>query len=163
MTIKFTKRIASQLLNRGENAIRINASAMDDASKAITREDVRRLIGSGGVFALKEKHNVSARSKLLKQKRSEGRSRGPGLRRGTRKARAGISWEKKVRSQRFVLKRLKEMGKLDTVMFNKMYGLVKGGTYASKAAMLLHLKEEGITLTEQETAKINEAFKAQYK
>ncbi len=163
MTIKFTKRVASQLLSRGVHAIRVNPSAFEEASKAITREDVRRLISAGSIFALKEKHNVSARSKLLKQKREEGRSRGTGSRRGTRKARAGTGWEKKVRSQRFLLKRLKEMGKLDTVMFNKMYGLVKGNTYSSKAAMLLHLKEEGVTLSEQEMSKINEAFKAQYK
>ena len=106
MTIKFTKRVASQLLSRGVHAIRVNPSAFEEASKAITREDVRRLISAGSIFALKEKHNVSARSKLLKQKREEGRSRGTGSRRGTRKARAGTGWEKKVRSQRFLLKRL---------------------------------------------------------
>ncbi len=162
MTVKFTKRVASELMDRGINSIRVNPSAFEEADKAITRDDVRKLISSGGVYAVKEKHNVSARSKLLRQKRSEGRSRGIGMRKGTRKARAGRTWEKKVRSQRLFIKKLKAMGKIDTKKFNELYGQVKGNVYANKGALLIHLSDSGIKVTEEELKKINEEIRQQY-
>lgn len=162
MTIKFAKRAASNILNRGMSAIRVKPSSFADVDKAITRDDVRRLIGSGDIYALPAKHNISANSKELRKKRSEGRMRGPGNRRGTRKARQGRTWEKKVRSQRFFLKRLKAMNKIDTKKFNELYGLVKGNVYADKQSLILHLREEGVTLSEQELKQINDLAKQQY-
>ncbi len=162
MTVKFTKRVASELMNRGMSAIRVNPSAFEDADKAITRDDVRKLISSGGVYAIKEKHNVSARSKLLRQKRSEGRSRGVGMRKGTRKARQGRTWEKKVRSQRLLLKKLKAIGKIDTRKFNELYGQIKGNVYANKGALLLHLSDSGIKVTDEELKKINDEIRQLY-
>ncbi len=162
MTIKFAKRVASELLRRGVNSIRISSTSLADAEKAITRDDVRRLIGSGGIMALKAKHNASSRSKVLREKRSEGRRRGPGRRRGTRKARQGIGWEKKVRSQRIFLKKLKAMKKIDTAQFNALYGQIKGNVYANKAALLIHLGDQGIRLSDEELKRINDEIRAQY-
>ncbi len=163
MTIKFAKRVASDLLHRGSSSIRISSASLEDAEKAITRDDVRRLIKSGGIFALKAKHNASSRSKILKEKRAEGRRRGIGRRRGTRQARRGISWEKKVRSQRTFLKKLKELQKLDTATFNTLYGQVKGNVYANKAALVIHLRDQGIVITDEEIKKINEEISKQYR
>ncbi len=163
MTIKFAKRVASDMMHRGINAIRINSASMEDAEKAITRDDVRKLIKSGGIIAIKAKHNVSARSKVLREKRSEGRRRGMGRRRGTRQARRGISWEKKVRSQRAFLKMLKSMGKIDTSTFNSLYGQIKGNVYANKAALVIHLRDQGIQVSDDEVKKINEEVGKQYK
>ncbi len=163
MTIKFTKRVASELMHRGVSAIRISANSLEEADKAITRDDVRRLIASGGVIALKEKHNVSARSKELRIKRSEGRSRGIGRRKGTRKARQGSGWEKKIRSQRIFIKKLKLMGKIDTKTFNTLYGQVKGNVYASKANIVIHLRDQGTKISDEEIGKINEEIRQTYK
>ncbi|MCL4375807.1 hypothetical protein M1394_03340 [Candidatus Marsarchaeota archaeon] len=87
MSIKFAKRAAGQILNRGESSIRINQNSLQDAAKAITKEDVRALISNGGIYAIPAKHNVSMNSKTLRKKRSEGRRRGKGRRRGTSNAR----------------------------------------------------------------------------
>ena len=59
MSIKFAKRAASQILNRGETSIRINPNSLQDAAKAITKEDVRALISNGGIYTIPEKHNIS--------------------------------------------------------------------------------------------------------
>jgi len=107
----------------------------------LTKDDVRKLIQNGSIYAVKAKHNLSLNSKILKKKREEGRRRGFGRRKGTRKARGGISWEKKVRSQRAVLKELKKMGKIDSSNFKKFYLLIKGNAFPDKASLLLHLKE----------------------
>ncbi len=163
MTLQFTKRIASELMGRGINAIRIKPTAMDDAKKAITRDDVRKLIGDGNIFAIKAKHNISANSKVLKRKRSEGRKRGVGKRRGSANARKGISWEKKIRSQRMMLQELRAIGKINSSDFKRFYLLAKGNAFANKASMLLHIRDKGISISDEELAKVNESIKKRYK
>ena len=163
MSIKFTKRAAAQILKRGESAIRIKTGSVTDASNALTKEDVRKLISSGAVYALKEKKNLSLNSKKLKKLRSEGRRRGTGRRKGTRKARMGRRWEKKVRSQRNLLKEVKKLGLIENKDYNSYYRHIKGNMYATKATLILHMKEAGIKLGDSELKKINEAIAARYR
>ncbi len=162
MGLNFAKRTASKLLKRGESAVRINPNAVADAKKAITRDDIRKLIKDGNIYAIKAKKNKSINAKILKMKRDEGRRRGPGKRKGTRKARGGMSWEKKSRSQRMLLKELKKMGKLDTSSFNTFYGLIKGNMFPDKASMLRRLADHNVIVSQEEMAKINEEIKKRY-
>jgi large subunit ribosomal protein L19e len=157
MSVKFTKRVASELLNRGENAIRMRPDAMEEIGKAITRDDVRRLIKDGSVMALKTKHE------LYPKVHEEKRKRGHGKRKGSANARRGRTWEKKVRSQRLVLRRLKDIKKIDNVMFKRYYLLIKGNAFADKRSLLLHLSDDGIKLSEEELKKLNEYSKAMYR
>mgnify|MGYP001626234827 CR=1 FL=1 len=83
--------------------------------------------------------------------------------RGTAKARAGRVWEKKVRSQRLLLKKLKEMKKIDTKTFNRFYALIKGNAFPDKRSLLLHLDEEGIKVNDEELKQINDYIKSQYR
>ncbi|MGC8662542.1 MAG: 50S ribosomal protein L19e [Candidatus Micrarchaeia archaeon] len=163
MSIKFARRAAAELLNRGESSIRFNKASLDEIKKALTKDDVRKLIKNGSIISLKEKHNKSLNSKELKKKRKEGRRRGFGRRKGTRKARGIITWEKKVRSQRAMLKELKKMGKLDSSSFRRFYMLVKGNSFHDKASLLLHLREHGINISEEERKNIEETLKSRYK
>jgi large subunit ribosomal protein L19e len=71
MSVKLTRRIAAELMERGESAVKIKPSAINDAKKAITREDVRGLIKNGSIYPVKLKHNISAHSKVLKEKRKK--------------------------------------------------------------------------------------------
>ena len=59
MSIRFTRRAAAELLHKGEHAIRIKPASIEEAKRAITRDDVRRLIKDGIVYAEKKK-TVSA-------------------------------------------------------------------------------------------------------
>ncbi|MHB1830273.1 MAG: 50S ribosomal protein L19e domain-containing protein [Candidatus Micrarchaeaceae archaeon] len=164
MGVIFAKRAAGSILNRGTSAIRIKPDAVSEATKALTKDDIRKLIGSGSIYAIKEKHNVSRRAKLNKKARSEGRRRGIGRRRGTDKARAGTGvWEKKVRSQRRLIKELKLMKKIDTKTFNDFYKHIKGNEYATKATVILHLREQGIVITDEELKSIKEKAAQEYR
>lgn len=163
MTLEFAKRIASKVLKRGGSAIRFKPEAISDISKALTREDIKRLINDGSIIALPAKHNMSQRSKILRQKRAEGRKRGHGRRKGTLKARSGgTTWEKKVRSQRLFLNQLRDSNKIDNKQFRKFYLLIKGNAFASKGSMILYMKERGITVSEAELGKMNENIKKLY-
>jgi large subunit ribosomal protein L19e len=157
MSIKLTKRLASSILGRGESSIRIRQGAYEEARKAMTRDDVRKLIGSGEIFALKKKSEVYKKAKPLKRKR------GAGKRKGTRKARQGILWSKKVRSQRLLLSRLRETGKIDRRVFRRYYRLVKGNSFPDKRSLLLHLGDEGVAVSEDELKQINDYVRKLYK
>ncbi|MCW6159870.1 MAG: hypothetical protein LVQ95_02160 [Candidatus Micrarchaeales archaeon] len=154
MSIRLTKRIASDLLGRGESAIRIKETAVPNADKAITREDVRQLIKKGDVYALAEKRNVSTYSKVLRIKRAQGRRRGPGAKKGTRNARSSAEYKKKVRGQRRVLLSLKADRSIDNLMFKQFYKLVRGGTFESKAQLLSHIKGKGVSISDEKFEKL---------
>ena len=154
MSVQLTKRIAADLLGRGVSSIKISGTAIEDAKKAITREDVRKLIKSGGVFAEKEKRNVSVYSKELAVKRAKGRRRGSGRRHGTQKARQSIEYKKKIRAQRRVLLALKADKSIDNIAFKKFYKLVRGNIFPSKATLLNHIKEKGVAISDEKFEKL---------
>ena len=157
MSIKFTKKVAAEVLGRGQSALRIKPASLEDIKKAITRDDVRKLVKDGAIFALKPK------SELHKKSANEHRKRGPGKRKGSAKARLGRKWEKKVRSQRILLKRLKLMGKVDNTAFKRYYLLVKGNAFPDKRSLLLHLSDEGIKVSDEELKQVNDYVKSTYK
>jgi large subunit ribosomal protein L19e len=158
MSIKLTKKVASSLLGRGLGSIRIRQGSEEDAKKSITRDDVRKMIKEGAVYAIKEKREVFPR------KAPERRKRGIGKRKGARKARQGRLWERKVRSQRTLLKKLKEMEKIDNPMFKRYYLLIKGNAFPDKRSLLLHLSEdEGVKVSEDEMKQITEHARSVYK
>jgi large subunit ribosomal protein L19e len=157
MSIKFTKRIAAELLGRGVNSLRINPTSIEEAGKAITRDDVRKLISDGVIVAMKPKYELYPRVK------EEKRKRGTGKRKGTAKARRGRTWEKKVRAQRLLLSRLKKTGKIDNAVFKRYYLLVKGNQFPDKRSLLLHLSDDGIKLSEEEIKQFKEYARDMYR
>ncbi len=148
MSIKLTKRVAAVILGRGVSSIRVKDNGLEDAAKAITREDVRKLISSGSVYAQKEKHNISAYGKELKERRAKGRSRGTGKKRGTSKARGSMEYKKKIRAQRRVLLKLKGEKAINNELFKEFYKLVRGGTFVSKASLLGHIRSKGVMISD---------------
>ncbi|MGD0729159.1 MAG: 50S ribosomal protein L19e [Candidatus Micrarchaeaceae archaeon] len=149
MSIKLTKRIASELTERGESAIRIKPEMIAEAKKAITREDVRLLIKNGSIYTTKLKHNLSAYSKVLKEKRKQGRRRGIGRRKGTLKARGTVEYKKKIRGQRRVLAALKTEKIIANDRFKKYYALVKGGNFVNKVSLLNHIRNDGVQINDE--------------
>ena len=157
MSIKFTKRVASEILSRGVGALKINPNSLEDAKKAITRDDVRKMIKEGGIFAVKTK------SEKYPQPKTEKRKKGIGKRKGRANARRGRTWERKIRSQRILLAKLKEIERLDNETFRRYYLLAKGGAFPDKRSLLLHLSDDGINVTEEELKKINDYVKSLHK
>jgi large subunit ribosomal protein L19e len=150
MSIKLTRRIAAELMGRGVSKVRIKPDRTEDAKKSITREDVRAMITSGGVYALPIKHNQSIYSKELRIKRNKGRARGPGRRKGSANARMSLTYQKKIRGQRRVLSSLKQEKVIDNILFKKYYKLIKGGNFQTKAQLLAHLTAVGGVKIEQQ-------------
>ncbi|MCL5101904.1 MAG: hypothetical protein M1544_00905 [Candidatus Marsarchaeota archaeon] len=154
MSVKLTKRVAADILKRGETSIKIKPSAIDDAKKAITRDDVKELIKNGSIYAIVEKHNKSRYGKDLKKKRAEGRKRGPGKKKGTKKVRGTANHMKRMRSQRRILAALKEDKTISNEQYKEFYALVKGGTFQTKATLLNHIRSKGVAINDERLEKL---------
>jgi large subunit ribosomal protein L19e len=132
------KRLAAKVLKVGESRVWLDPTKIKDIEKAITKADIRKLILQGAIKALPEK--------IKKREKKEKARKGPGRRKGgkysilSRKTR----WILTVRSLRKMLKELREAGKIDKSTYRKVYKLIKGGMFRSRAHLKLYLEQYGL-------------------
>ncbi len=144
MTVHTVRRLAADLLNVGENKVRIDPSSISEVKSAMTRGDVQSLIDKGLIKAAPKK----GRKKVTKKKR-----RGKGSRKGTGGMTDKQKWMQKVRAQRKLLVRLLELGALEKEDKRTIYMKIKSGIFRSKKAMIAYLKENDFVDAEFELPK----------
>ncbi len=135
--MKVQRRLASELLKCGSERVWFDPEHLSEIGRAITREDIRRLIAKGFIKKKPARGTSRARARVLAEKRRKGRRKGHGSRKGTKSARFPRKkrWMLKIRAQRRFLRELKEKGELGK-LYRKLYLMAKGGVFRSKA----HLK-----------------------
>jgi len=146
MKLDKKKKLAADILGIGVNRVWVDPTRSVDVSSAITREDIRGLIKQD-VFKTKPQIGISrGRFRVRALKRKVGRRGGPGTRKGASGARTPkkANWIKTVRPLRLKLKELRKEGSLGPGEYRKLYLMVKGGSFKSKAHLVSHLKEKGI-------------------
>lgn len=146
--LKFQKRIASSLLKGSKKRIKFDSDRLEEIKEAITRGDVRPLIGSNAI-ALDQKKGVSrARAKLRQKQKTKGQRKGPGKRKGKATARTPRkeTWIKKIRSQRNFIGELKKNGLITNKTYRDIYSKSKGGFFRSKRHIKLYLNENKLFL-----------------
>jgi len=142
MTIKSVKRMAARILKAGESRIWIDPLQVDEVEKAITKDDVRNFIRKGYVKAEPKKGISRIRGKINAERKRKGRSSGFGKRKGTSKARLDpkVIWMARIRSQRKLLKSLKQQGAVKEG-YRETYQKIKGGAIRDKSHLITFLKE----------------------
>lgn len=145
MGMKTVRRIAASILGVGEKRVRFKPDALEEIKEAMTREDVRALISKGLIWAEPEKGTSRARARKLHEQKKKGRRRGHGSRKGKRGARMKRkrAWVLRVRGQRKLLRALKGKGLIKPRVYRKVYRMIKGGYFKSKAHLLSYLKALG--------------------
>jgi len=137
------KQIASQILNSGVSRIKILPNAIEDVKKALTRNDIKKLIEEKKIIA------VAKKQKMKKERKKKS------VKKGSAKARKSVRWEDIVRAQRRLLKKLKEEKKITNQTFKKVYKLIKSGNFSSKSSLLTFLKDQKL-LEETKEEKLEE-------
>jgi len=129
------RRMAAAILKCGTNRIWVDPAKDLSTKQAITRADVRRLIGKGVIRKEPVKH-VVAGPKFRKQR--------IGSRKGKMGARIGKKtlWLKMVRPQRDQLRKLKAENKLVEGGYRKIYRMIKGGMFRSRSHLMFYLKDK---------------------
>jgi large subunit ribosomal protein L19e len=143
MEQKKVRRLAAQVLKVGENRVWFDPTKSKEISDALTKEDVRGLIGQNLIKKSATAGHSKGRTRLLKEKKKKGRRRGFGKRRGTQKTRVDKKrrWIKAVRSQRAFLQELREKKTVSKTLYTKLYSLVKGGYFRGKKQIEGYIKE----------------------
>jgi large subunit ribosomal protein L19e len=146
MKLSTQRRLAADILGVGVNRVWIDPARSVDVSAAISREDVKRLIRQGTIKAKPELGTSRGRFRRLAAKRKHGRRRGIGSRKGARRARQPkkASWIRTVRPLRMRLRELKRDGTINQREYRRLYQMVKGGAFKSKAHLETHLRERGL-------------------
>lgn len=143
MSLKTVRRMAAQILGVGEKRVIFDPLQSGEISKAVTKDDVRKLIAAHAITVAKVKGVPRTRGRLRAERKrlrgvGEGKKHGTAKRRTEQKKR----WMSRVRSQRMLLRRLREQGKL-TKGYRKIYLKIKGGAFSDKSHMLTYLSEMG--------------------
>jgi len=142
------RRLAAEILGVGIHRIWIDPTKIQEVGKALTREDVRRLIKEGIIQVLPEKGTSRVWARYRHEQRKKGRRRGHGKRKGAKGARLDPKreWINKIRALRKLLRILKEKGKIDRKIYRKAYRLAKGGFFRSRRHLIEWLRQQGYTV-----------------
>jgi len=143
MTIATVRRLAADIMDVGENKIRISPDGVKEAEGALTRSDVKGLIEKGIVKKMKPQGRAST---------GKVRRVGHGHRRGT-PIDSKTLWMQKIRSQRNVYRMLIKDGLLKGSK-RAVYSKIKSGMLRSKKALLVYLKEANIIPKDYELPKV---------
>jgi large subunit ribosomal protein L19e len=129
------KRLAAEVLDVGKNKIWFDPDAQSEIAEAITREDIRELVGDGTIRAEEPSGNSRGRARERQGKRSYGHQTGPGSRRGKAGGRQDPKedWQSRIRAQRAFLREAREEGTLTPSEYRDLYDKAGGGEFDSVA------------------------------
>ncbi|MBI1971801.1 MAG: 50S ribosomal protein L19e [Candidatus Aenigmarchaeota archaeon] len=157
MNTTIQRRIAAKILKCGANRVWIDPQKLKDVSEAITREDVRKLIGSGAIVKSAEEAPSRRIIRMRAIKRRKGRRSGHGSRKGSFEARTGntqkMIWIRTIRPQRQMISELKKSGAIGNETYKRLYKLSKGGVFRSRKHLELYMKEHGMAFPEKTNQK----------
>jgi large subunit ribosomal protein L19e len=143
MRLNIQKKIAGRILKISPKRVKVDPSRAEDIKEAITKTDIRGLIGDGAIVKQQKKGISRARAnKILKQK-AKGQQKGAGSKKGKKTTHipGKKTWMNKIRLQRNFLAELKEKKYLDTTTYTNLYRKAKGGFFRSKKHIKLYIEE----------------------
>ena len=144
------RKLAARILKCGESKVWFNPEESEKITSAMTKDDVRGLIKEGAIKESRENFQSRGKARKLHAKKSRGRKRSFGSRRGTKKARSGDKkqWIGKVRALRRELRKLKtEKPKaVEKIGYRKLYKMVNGNFFKGKRYLIAFV--EGLKIKE---------------
>lgn len=146
MKLKTQKRLAAEILKCSEKRIVFDPNRLDEIKEAITKADVRGLIGNKIITKKPVKGVSKVRARKRKEQRRKGRQRGFGSKKGKKTARLPKkkAWANRVRIQRDFAKNLRSKKAIRKKDYRNIYMKIKGGFFRSKRHIKLYLKEHGL-------------------
>ena len=153
MQITNQKRLAAKILTKmtgrevGVHRVWINPAYVDQISSAVQTDDIREFIDEGWIKAKPVKGTSRVRARARLEQKKKGRRKGQGTRSGSSNARNPRKnrWMRTIRSQRRVLKELREEETIEPSQYRRYYLKAKGGSYRSIAHMRSQMVLEGVS------------------
>ena len=139
------RRMAASILKCGRNRVWMDSDRTDEIAKAVTRGDIKILIG-GGAIKSRQIQGVSRGRKKFRQKQKEkGRRKGQGSRKGAKYARMPRKerWIKTIRPIRTYLRQLRDDKSIEKSVYRRYYRKAKGGEFRSKHHLRTRMTSDG--------------------
>ncbi len=148
MKLTLQKRLSASILGCSKNRVIFEPSRLEDIKEAITKTDIRLLVGEGAIKEKPKKGVSRARANKRKLQKSKGLRKGEGRRKGKSTARESKkeAWMKKIRAQRKFLNNLKERKLIKPSVFKELYTKSKGGFFRNISHIKLYITENKLLL-----------------
>lgn len=143
MDLKVQKRLSAQILECSPKRVIFDNDRLDDIKQAITKRDLKLLIGDGAI-RMNPMHSTSKfRVRKLKIQKRKGRRKGEGSKKGSfnSRFRTKFTWMNNLRVQREFLKMLVSKNIVDRKSYRKLYLMSKGGYFRSRRHIKLFLED----------------------
>ncbi len=146
MNLKSQRRLAAEVLNIGVNRVWINPELADEIGAAITRQEIRKLIGEGKIRASPERSLSRGRAREQAAKKRAGRRRGPGTRKGKKYSVVSRkeTWMARIRALRKRLRSLRERRLITVNNYRTLYSKAKGGEFRNIAELERYITEKNL-------------------
>tara|TARA_B100000214_G_scaffold352783_1_gene308264 strand:- start:497 stop:982 length:486 start_codon:yes stop_codon:yes gene_type:complete len=154
MQITNQKKMAAQIFSQkegclvGVHRVWLDPDRIDEIAGAVQKEDIREFIEMEYITLKPVKGTSRSRARKIAAQRAKGRRKGHGKRSGTANSRNPRKnrWMKTIRTQRRVLKEMREDGTLTASNYRYYYRKAKGGSYRSASHMKSNMELDGITI-----------------
>ena len=143
MDLKVQKRLAAQIFECSPKRVIFDNDRLEDIKQAITKRDIRLLIGDGAVSMKPMNATSKFRSRKIQQQKRKGRRKGEGSRKGSYNSRFHIKevWMNSLRYQRAFIKLLLTKNIITRKAYRELYLKSKGGYFRSKRHIKGYLEE----------------------
>lgn len=143
MNVRSQRRIAAEILKCGHHRVWIDPYYLDEVSMAITREDIRELIGQKIIQKRYKKGIAKHRARERHERKKRGLARGVGKRKGGKHSVVSKKdkWIQTIRPIRRQLKYMRNTGEITPQTYRKLYRQAKGGLFTSTSHMLRYIDE----------------------
>lgn len=143
MDLKAKKKVAARVLKCSPKRVKFDSAGLKDVEEAITRGDIRNLVGSKLIVKNQKAGNSRSRARKIMVQKRKGRQSGAGSRKGKHGARVNSKdvWMAKVRLQRTFIKELKDKDLVEPKVYRNLYSKVKGGFFRNRRHIKLYLED----------------------
>lgn len=163
MKLTLQKRLSASVLRCSRKRVVFDPSRLEDVKEAITKTDIRMLVGEGVIKGRPKKGVSRVRANKRKTQRRKGLRKGEGKRKGKSTAREPKKevWMKAIRAKRKFLTHLRGSGLIKPETFKDLYKKSGGGFFRSTNHIKLYISEHNLLLkrTKGEASKTSKAVK----